>query len=66
VTPAASVSSGETIFTLLGFAGLYALLGLVFLFLLVRLLAAGPNAKAERPEPQELLETLDTAGQEAK
>lgn len=66
VTPAASVSSGETLFTLLGFAGLYALLGLVFLFLLVRLLAAGPNAQTERAEPQELLETLDTAGQEAK
>jgi len=38
-----TVSGGETIFTLLGFAGMYALLGLVFLYLLVRFIAEGPN-----------------------
>ena len=46
ITPPATVSSGETVFTLLGFAGLYALLGLVFLYLLVRIIALGPNSEA--------------------
>jgi cytochrome bd ubiquinol oxidase subunit I len=38
-----NVSSGETIFTILGFMGLYALLGLVFLYLLMRIIAKGPE-----------------------
>ena len=38
-----TVTAGETIFTLLGFAGMYALLGLVFLYLILRLVAAGPD-----------------------
>jgi len=45
-----NVSAGESIFTLLGFAGMYALLGLVFLFLLVRYIGIGPNPLPERVE----------------
>jgi cytochrome d ubiquinol oxidase subunit I len=50
----ANVGAGETIFTLLGFAGLYALLGLVFLWLLVKLIGEGPNAGPRPVECQEL------------
>jgi len=39
----ASVSSGNTLFTLIGFSGLYFVLGLVFLFLVGRELAHGPE-----------------------
>jgi cytochrome d ubiquinol oxidase subunit I len=42
----ASVSSGNTIFTLIGFTGLYFVLGLVFLFLVGRELAHGPEGGA--------------------
>lgn len=38
-----TVAAAETIFTLLGFAGTYALLGLVFLCLVLRIVAAGPE-----------------------
>jgi cytochrome d ubiquinol oxidase subunit I len=38
-----NVSAGQTIFTLLGFMGLYALLGLLYLFLLAKLIAKGPE-----------------------
>jgi len=65
VTPAANVTAGETIFTLLGFAGLYALLGLVFLYLLIRFIAQGPNTKPPPHAPAELLAALDESPQEA-
>src|SRR5437868_15081862 len=39
-----TVAAGETIFTLLGFAGMYALLGLLFLFVLVRIVTEGPES----------------------
>ncbi len=42
----ASVSSGNAIFTLIGFTGLYFVLGLVFLFLVGRELAHGPEGAA--------------------
>lgn len=38
-----SVSSGNTLFTLIGFTGLYFVLGLIFLFLVGRELAHGPD-----------------------
>ncbi len=38
-----AVSSGDTIFTLIGFAGLYFVLGLLFLFLVGREIAHGPD-----------------------
>ncbi|HTT17767.1 MAG TPA: cytochrome ubiquinol oxidase subunit I [Candidatus Sulfotelmatobacter sp.] len=40
------VSSGNTIFTLIGFIGLYFVLGLLFLFLVGREIAHGPDEKA--------------------
>lgn len=39
-----NVSAGETIFTLIGFAGLYFLLGFTFLFLTLREIGSGPDA----------------------
>lgn len=42
-----NVSAGETVFTLLGFAGLYLLLALLYLLLVGRLIARGPDAAAE-------------------
>jgi cytochrome d ubiquinol oxidase subunit I len=42
----ASVSSGNALFTLIGFTGLYFVLGLVFLFLVGRELAHGPTEDA--------------------
>ena len=41
-----SVSSGNTIFTLIGFTGLYFVLGLVFLYLVGREVAHGPEEHA--------------------
>jgi cytochrome bd ubiquinol oxidase subunit I len=41
-----TVVAGETIFTLLGFAGLYALIGLLFVFLVLRAVSEGPEAVA--------------------
>ncbi|MFZ5896234.1 MAG: cytochrome ubiquinol oxidase subunit I [Myxococcota bacterium] len=40
------VSSGNALFTLLGFAGLYFVLGLLFLFLIAREIAHGPGLPA--------------------
>jgi cytochrome d ubiquinol oxidase subunit I len=51
-SPASSVPAGTGIFTLLGFAGLYVLIALLYVLLIVRIVARGP---AERqpvaPEP---------------
>jgi cytochrome d ubiquinol oxidase subunit I len=43
-----TVHSGDALFTLIGFCGLYLLLGLVYVFLMGRALARGP---APHPEP---------------
>jgi cytochrome bd ubiquinol oxidase subunit I len=43
-SPAASVPAGTGIFTLLGFAGLYLLVGLLYVLLMARLVARGPTA----------------------
>ena len=40
----ANVSAGETVFTLIGFAGMYFLLGFLFLFLTLREIGDGPDA----------------------
>jgi cytochrome d ubiquinol oxidase subunit I len=37
------VSNGDTIFTLIGFTGLYMVLGLLFLYLIGREIAHGPD-----------------------
>jgi cytochrome d ubiquinol oxidase subunit I len=45
-TPAgtsANVAAGETIFTTMGFAGIYAMLGILFLFLVARIIHHGPH-----------------------
>jgi cytochrome bd ubiquinol oxidase subunit I len=39
-----NVASGETLFTLIGFAGMYFLLGVLFLYLVLREIASGPSA----------------------
>ena len=41
-----TVSSGETLFTLIGFAGMYFLLGVLFLYLVLREIGNGPGAVA--------------------
>jgi cytochrome d ubiquinol oxidase subunit I len=43
-----NVSEGMTTFTLLGFMGLYALVGLLYLFLCLRVIDHGPGPHAER------------------
>jgi cytochrome d ubiquinol oxidase subunit I len=48
-TPAgtsANVAAGETIFTTMGFAGIYAMLSILFLFLVARIIHQGPEEKA--------------------
>lgn len=40
------ISAGNGLFTLLGFMGLYMLLGILFLFLVAREVAAGPEGHA--------------------
>lgn len=47
-SPAGSVPAGTGIFTLLGFAGLYLLIGLLFLVLILRIIARGPDDVRER------------------
>jgi len=39
-----TVHAGSALFTLIGFAGLYFVLGLLFLFLVMREIAHGPKA----------------------
>jgi len=57
--PSAHVSSGNTMFTLIGFMGMYALLGILFLFLTAREIEHGPEPVAPKtairgPEPVRL------------
>jgi cytochrome bd ubiquinol oxidase subunit I len=47
-SPAESVPAGTGIFTLLGFAGLYLFVGILFLALIMRIVAQGPE-EAEVP-----------------
>lgn len=42
-----TVAAGETIFTTLGFAGIYVLLALLFVFLVARIIAEGPEETSE-------------------
>jgi cytochrome bd ubiquinol oxidase subunit I len=44
----ANVSSGTALFTLIGFTGLYLVLGLLFVFLVGRELSHGPESQGER------------------
>src|SRR5436305_13530387 len=49
-SPASSVPAGTGIFTLLGFAGLYLFVGILYLMLLVRIISRGPE-DLEPPTP---------------
>lgn len=44
--PSATVVAGETIFTTIGFAGMYFMLGLLFIVLVLREIDKGPSAEA--------------------
>jgi cytochrome d ubiquinol oxidase subunit I len=45
-----NVSSGNVLFTLIGFAGMYLIMGLLYILLMVREVAHGPEAESEEPE----------------
>jgi len=48
--PSSTVVAGETMFTLIGFAGMYFMLGVLFLYLVLREIAIGPGSRgAVRP-----------------
>jgi cytochrome d ubiquinol oxidase subunit I len=47
-SPAESVPAGTGLFTLLGFAGLYVLLGLLFVLLMLRIVGRGPRELVAR------------------
>ena len=47
------VSSGDTVFTLIGFVGLYFVLGLLFLILVGREISRGPNAAVPAVDEKE-------------
>jgi cytochrome d ubiquinol oxidase subunit I len=53
------VSSGSVLFTLIGFAGMYLIMGLLYIVLMVREVDHGPEAESETLEAPE-----DLAGQE--
>jgi len=44
-----TVSAGNGLFTLLGFLGLYFVIGVLYLFLLLRLIQKGPGHSSQRP-----------------
>jgi cytochrome bd ubiquinol oxidase subunit I len=48
-SPASSVPAGTTIFTLLGFSGLYLFVGILYLMLIVRIVARGPEPAEVTP-----------------
>jgi cytochrome d ubiquinol oxidase subunit I len=50
-SPASSVPAGVGLFTLLGFFGLYLLLGLVYVVLVLRIVARGPDEGAPTASP---------------
>jgi cytochrome d ubiquinol oxidase subunit I len=55
--PSVNVAAGDVVFSTLGFMGLYALLGVLFLVLVLRQIGRGPEPSAPRP---------DAGAQEAK
>jgi cytochrome d ubiquinol oxidase subunit I len=46
------VSTGNAVFTLLGFMGMYAFISILFLFLMLRIVGAGPGAEISAPSEQ--------------
>jgi cytochrome d ubiquinol oxidase subunit I len=49
-----NVAAGETIFTLIGFAGMYFLLGVLFILVVLREIGIGPGGDAPAAAPGEL------------
>src|SRR3954469_24948754 len=47
-SPEGSVPAGSGIFTLLGFAGLYVLIGLIYVLVLARIVTQGPDEAEQR------------------
>jgi cytochrome bd ubiquinol oxidase subunit I len=47
-----NVSAGNGLFSLLGFMGMYMVLGILFLFMVVREVEHGPETPAPQLEPQ--------------
>ena len=47
------ISSGNVLFTLIGFAGMYLVMGLLYILLMVREVAHGPEAEEETLEHTE-------------
>ena len=47
------VSSGSVLFTLIGFAGMYLIMGLLYILLMVREVDHGPEAEAQTLESSE-------------
>ena len=45
-----NVSSGNVLFTLIGFAGMYLVMGLLYFVLMVREVAHGPEAESDEPQ----------------
>jgi cytochrome bd ubiquinol oxidase subunit I len=50
-SPAESVPAGTTIFTILGFAGLYVFMSFLFVVLILRIVVRGPDDGEPEPEP---------------
>lgn len=62
----ANVSAGEAIFTLIGFAGVYILLGLLFLFLVGKTIAQGPEEPGQDEPADERPDATGPAGERAR
>lgn len=45
-----NISSGNVLFTLIGFAGMYMIMGLLYFVLMVREVAHGPEAESDEPQ----------------
>jgi len=45
-----NISSGNVLFTLIGFAGMYLIMGLLYILIMVREVAHGPEAESEEPD----------------
>jgi cytochrome d ubiquinol oxidase subunit I len=51
------LSSGNAVFTLIGFAGMYLIMGLLYFLLMVREIAHGPEAEEEELDVYEMIRT---------
>ena len=49
-----TVVSGEVVFTLIGFAGMYFMLGVLFLYLTLREIAIGPSGHSDARDAAEV------------